>query len=792
MRFTIQKKILISIILIIATVGGIVAVFVSLRVEKVLLNERKTSFSNTNIEDAKQLNLILNNTRLFAKSTATRMQLIELLEQPNPALYKEVTELFDGYQKDFPNFLSIYIMDSTGSALISTDRSFIGNNYGFRPYFKEAIRQNSYIDVALGKTTKELVVYFSHVVQNRSGKAVGVVAVKIKPSSLYDDLIDTELDKNSSLMLTDQYGVILFSTKKDRIMKSLGILTASTQDKLISKNVYLGKRIQPLRYNSVQKTINSYSKPATLDFVDEYNGEKERKLISVSHVKDSPFYFISEVSIDPTIAQINEIASVIGIGIFASAILCLLVLSFVIRKLLAPLHILKQNVETLSKGDFSQIIKINSHDEVEDLANVFNTMQSNLQELYGGLEQKVAEKTKELTHQLESAAQSKRAIANLLEDVNEQKDKIEQHTVELQKFQLAVDNAHDHIVITDPDGAILYANKGVEKITGFSRDEIYAKKAGDKKLWGGFMGQQFYVNFWKKIKTEKKVFIGEFNNRRKNGQSYIAESQVSPILDENGNVLYFVGIERDITKAKEIDRMKTEFISLASHQLRTPLSAMKWFLEMLLHGDAGKLTDEQSDFISNIEQSNNRMIELVNSLLNVSRIESGRIIIEPTETDLKIIIEEVQKEILVKLQEKKQVITLVFEENLPHIPLDQKLIRQVYINLLTNAIKYSPEQTEIKVSVKKEGDMVITQVIDAGFGIPVAEQDHIFNKFFRATNAIRKETEGNGLGLYLVKSIVESSGGKVWFTSEAGKGTSFFFSIPLEGMKKKEGEVRMS
>lgn len=152
---------------------------------------------------------------------------------------------------------------------------------------------------------------------------------------------------------------------------------------------------------------------------------------------------------------------------------------------------------------------------------------------------------------------------------------------DLLKFKLAVENSSNHIIITDVDGKILYANKAAEAVTGYSKNEMIGQRPS---LWGNQMGQEYYKNFWHVIKNEKKTFVGEVNNKRKNGEQYIAAVSISPVLDEKGVIKFFVGIERDITKEKEIDRAKTEFVSIAAHQLRTPLAIIRWYGEMLLGG----------------------------------------------------------------------------------------------------------------------------------------------------------------------------------------------------------------
>jgi PAS domain S-box-containing protein len=393
----------------------------------------------------------------------------------------------------------------------------------------------------------------------------------------------------------------------------------------------------------------------------------------------------------------------------------------------------------------------------------------------------------ELEKKILESDNSKKAMLNVLEDVEAEEFKNAKLAKELVKFELAVNQSSDHIIMTDIEGNIVYANQAVEDTTGYSPVEVIGLKPGD--LWGGLMGPDFYKNFWQQISVNKKMFKGEFANKKKNGEKYIAESTVIPILDQDGNVNFYMGVERDITKAKEIDRMKSEFISIASHQLRTPLSAMKWYLEMILNGEAGKLNPQLLDFIQNVNSSNERMIDLVNSILNVSRIESGRLIIEPKSIKIDKLISDIKSDIAVKVNERKVKLIIKIEDKLPKIVLDPRLIRNVIMNLLTNAIKYSPVSTTITVDIKKDSFDFLFKVTDHGYGIPKEDMDKVFSKFYRGSNILKIVTDGNGIGLYLVKAIIEASGGQIGFSSIINKGTTFWFKLPIKGVTSKKGEV---
>lgn len=377
------------------------------------------------------------------------------------------------------------------------------------------------------------------------------------------------------------------------------------------------------------------------------------------------------------------------------------------------------------------------------------------------------------------------SIKDLSERVQYEK-KLEDYANNLKKFQLAVENASDQIIITDTEGVVIYANKSLETIAGFRVDEVIGKKAGTKDLWGGLMEKEYYEEMWHAITVEKKIFSGELRNKRKNGDEYDAALSISPIMNEKGEVMFFVGIERDITRAKEVDRAKTEFVSLASHQLRTPLSSINWFTEMLLHGDAGEINKTQKEYLSEIYKGNKRMVALVNALLNVSRIDLGTFGIEPEPVNILDISRDVVKEMEPMIHERQVEIVENYEE-LPKLTLDPKLTRIIFQNLISNAIKYTPGKGKVTVVIRRDNDDILIAVSDTGYGIPKEQQEKIFSKLFRADNVKAMDTEGSGLGLYIVKSIVEESKGRIWFTSEENKGTTFYVVLPLSGMKEKPG-----
>ncbi|MCR4323336.1 MAG: ATP-binding protein [Candidatus Azambacteria bacterium] len=272
-------------------------------------------------------------------------------------------------------------------------------------------------------------------------------------------------------------------------------------------------------------------------------------------------------------------------------------------------------------------------------------------------------------------------------------------------------------------------------------------------------------------------------------QEFTAESNTykitaNPVKEKGGNIVGVVFVFSDVTKEKEIDRMKTEFISITSHQLRTPLSSMKWFLEMLLNNDAGEMPEKQRGIVTDVYNSNERIITLVNDLLDVSRIEAGKMQNEPTPTNLIEFLKSMLPEAELQFKKRKQLFEFHRPDTLPRVMIDPKLAWQVIQNLLSNASKYTPEGGKISLELSLQSDAILLTVADNGYGIPEFQQHRIFEKFFRADNTAKME--GTGLGMHIARQITEAIGGKIWFESSEGKGTTFYLSLPLTGDIQKQ------
>jgi len=241
-------------------------------------------------------------------------------------------------------------------------------------------------------------------------------------------------------------------------------------------------------------------------------------------------------------------------------------------------------------------------------------------------------------------------------------------------------------------------------------------------------------------------------------------------------------------QVQEADVAKSEFVSFVSHELKTPMTSIRGYTDLLLAGAVGPVSEAQANFLTTVKSNVNRMATLVSDLADVSRIESGRLKLEFVALDLRSVVDEVVRSQTHGLDEKGQELVLELPDDLALVWGDRVRTIQVLTNLLSNANKYTPENGVITIraaqSVNKwdpEGveDVVLLAVTDTGIGMTEEDQAQVFTKFFRSADPKAREAPGTGLGLNITRNLVEMQGGKIWFESEYGKGTTFFFTVPV-------------
>jgi PAS domain S-box-containing protein len=365
------------------------------------------------------------------------------------------------------------------------------------------------------------------------------------------------------------------------------------------------------------------------------------------------------------------------------------------------------------------------------------------------------------------------ANAQLYEEVNRGRDYIEN----------LLENAGDAIVSTDAQDTILSWNRAAEVIFGYSREEVVGKNLA-------MLAPQSHptelVELRTKIELTGPMRNLEVRRKRKDGSIFNVALAVSPIRSNDEKIVGFLYIAKDITEAKryekrlrQLDHMKSDFVSNVSHELRTPLTAIKGSVDNMLDGITGELSEKQSRYLVRIKSNADRLGRLINELLDLSRIESGKIDIIPANLPMVSLSREVA-EILRPVAAEK-LISLEVSHNGDEVFAwaDRDKITQVLVNLVGNAVKFTPANGTVTITVDQpEQKSVTVSVRDTGPGIPEDEADKVFDKFYQVARVNKEKTKGAGLGLAISKALIQMHGGDLWIESQAGKGSVFSFTVP--------------
>jgi PAS domain S-box-containing protein len=697
---------------------------------------------------------IVDSHRSYTRLLGTEKNL-SLFLQKRVQSVREAAEMRTYLQKkqDFVEGLDgITLLNTEGIAVIATDSQLEKQDFSGLEYLSRG-SNGTYIgplNVVQGKRTYAI----ATPIRSTTGELMGVLIAEYGLDVVYETLSGAKsLGKTGEYLLLEpeKNGSLCFNPSR-RVFSSKGTLAGSISNTTDSTDPRFAHS------QGTHSLLCSRAASGHENVFSDVDEDGQRVIAGYHYLSDIGLGLIVKVEESEIFQPIRLlIATLIG----TTCILLLLVIFIALRlsqEVVQPILRLRESLQHLNKENWKHKRSIFSGDELEVLDKEAARLAVRLEEAYTSLEKKVEERTQEL-------AERNSKDKALLESIGE------------------------GFLAIDMNGKVITSNHAAERMLKWEKKEILNAHFSSvihlrDKRGNPIPQNQHHIQKAMDRKATVHTTPGDtYNCERKDGTRFPIGITATPFrigTDMKGIVVTF----RDITEEKRIDLMKSEFISLASHQLRTPLTAIGWYMEML-EAEVDGLSDDQKDYVEQILSSHDRMVDLVNSLLNVSRIELGKLKIDPERIKLKDLVEKTSKELLPQIQQKK----IHYKETIPddlELFVDVPLVEMVIENLLSNAVKYTPEDQSITLTVMTDGEELRFEVCDTGMGIPDHQQKRVFEKLFRADNVVQSDTDGTGIGLYIAKYTSEAWGGRLWFESQEGKGTTFYFTVPMK-MKKVEG-----
>lgn len=669
----------------------------------------------------------------------------------------------------YPALQDITLLDNDGRVLFSSSFKFYGkfsNNFWFlqAKEKKEIVMSDIY---ALSDPTQPILSFFVPILDEKN-EPFFFVAVQLNMGRFLGFFNSLKVGERGQAFLVNSRGDIIAHPYKSNLFEK------------ISPDYPL-KEASLLKQGEVEFTFRQEKMFGTFRVIESFRQYPGKN-----------WHLILAQPTEEVLSIAKQIRRQIYLFLLFFSLAIISVASFLSEYITQPLKKFVFVAHQIASGNFQVKVEIKSKDEFGDLAMSFNKMINDLRDSYLKLEDakrnlekqvkarteeleilaksldaEVKKRTQELKIKLEELKNSRTALLNILEDVEEARKKAEE---ERDKTNALIINFTDGLLFFDKENKLSIINPQAENFLEIKASEAIGQAISQLKEFPSFkplidlLGEKIQPVFRKELKIK---------------EDFILEVSAVPIVSR-GELLGYLVVLHDITREKMIERIKTEFVSLAAHQLRTPLSAIKWTLKMFLDGDLGEITPDQKAFLEKTYFANERMINLINDLLNVARIEEGRYLYKPQPEDIISIFSDAINFHQEKAERKK--IELIFKkpQTLPKVLVDKEKISLAISNLINNAIEYTLPGGRVTIEVQKREKELLCSVSDTGIGIPKDQQSRVFTKFFRASNAMRLQTEGTGLGLFITKNIIEAHGGRIWFESEEGKGTTFSFTLPIK------------
>jgi PAS domain S-box-containing protein len=365
-------------------------------------------------------------------------------------------------------------------------------------------------------------------------------------------------------------------------------------------------------------------------------------------------------------------------------------------------------------------------------------------------------------------------------------------------LKAVVDSTEDALAAFDARGHFSMCNRAFEAIFGLRADDLSGTNEDHlrKRLRNCLEAPDEFFEPVTDNEAPGKTILRLHVPTQEDYGIRILRWYSSPVRDESQNLLGRVVMVRDITKEYELDRMKTDFVSIVSHELRTPMTSIKGYVDLIIDGDTGEINELQREFLTTVQRNTDRLVALVNDMLDISRIESGRIEFDTRPTDLQRLIQQAVDIVAPQCAARGLTLEVSIEptEAVPKVLVDADRVVQILINLLSNAIKFTlppPESAgRIEVQAHIESPLAFVTIRDSGIGISAEDQEMLFEKFFRAGNSDTRQADGTGLGLPISKALLENMGGELWLESTPGEGSVFTFTLPVDTSHKARRQPR--
>lgn len=566
----------------------------------------------------------------------------------------------------------------------------------------------------------------------KPGEILGVVIERVYLNNLWEIINALTIGQHGYVYIVDNKGFLINHPKPV-------INTQKNLSQVDEVRSYLSSLTEEDREN---KTVNT-----------SINEEGMRSLTIYQKAQVVPWGVVAQVPLSDSLLGAKDIILFTVVLFLITFIFIVLLSLSVSYQIVKPIEYLRQVSNYLGQGNLSYRLQIKSGDEIEELANSFNNMANNLQVSF-------------------------QKLGNVNQELELEKDNI---SAERNKLAVILSGITDCVIALDLHQNIIAFNIAAERLTGFSTKDVIGKSI-DEIIKVFDQSRQLPPSYYCPIRLDG--FEGEVFKKQglrvlgKNGKEAFVNLITGQIKEGARANLGCILTFHDKTQEKRLEEMKLDFVSMAAHELRTPLTSIRGYLSVFIKENQDKLAGDQKVLLDHLANATDRLTALISDLLSVTHMEKGIFTINPEPINWTMFVNQIVLEVMDRAKEKQIQLTFVDSTTKPVLHVDKVRIGEVLSNLLSNAITYTNAGGTVKVLIEQKDSTIVTSIQDTGIGIPAEAIPHLFTKFYRVSTSLQEGIKGTGLGLYISKVIVEKHGGEIWVTSEVGKGSTFFFSLP--------------